>query len=254
MRSSVVRYGLLMVLASISVQAQSRNPYLSQAKVFYQGLEYEKCVQRLEQATRWNSSSTEQSEIELLAGICKFQLGKPHEEITDHFRLALQIDPDVRLPAMVSPKIQSLFQQAGGSTKPKDDSATADAKRSNTTTKTTDTPAAATEVVATPSGPSYLWPNVLVGVGAGAIIAGVILGVTANGLASSANATTDIVEKPQLASSARGRALTADICLGLGVATAAAGIVWRVLTPKNPAATALSVGPTGVSYTWVIDL
>lgn len=84
------------------------NPYLAQAKVFNQGLEYEKCLQRLVQASRWPSSAKEQVDIELYGGLCSFGAGRA-EDAKERFALALQLDPKAALPPFTSPKITELF-------------------------------------------------------------------------------------------------------------------------------------------------
>ena len=86
------------------------NIYLVQAKVFYQGMEFEKCLQRLEQADRVaaEAASAVLAEIELYSGLCKFNLGK-RDDAEAHFKLALQLNPEVTLPPATSPRIAVVF-------------------------------------------------------------------------------------------------------------------------------------------------
>ena len=90
--------------------AKSRpNPYLPQARVYYQGLEYEKCLARLEQAEKWQNSPQEQVEIELYNGLCKLNLGRT-SDAEAHFRTAVRLNPKAQLPPYTSPKIVALFE------------------------------------------------------------------------------------------------------------------------------------------------
>ena len=89
--------------------AAGPNPFLAQALEHEQALEYEKCVERLQQAaTQWKSTQGELREIELHAGLCKFNLGQK-KGAADHFRTALRIDENAELPPYTSPKAVELF-------------------------------------------------------------------------------------------------------------------------------------------------
>ncbi len=90
------------------------NPYLAQASVFYVGLEYEKCVERLERAGRWNSTPAEAVQVELYSGMCKYNLRRT-DEAREHFRMALLLDPKVTLPPLTSPPIRELFASVAAS-------------------------------------------------------------------------------------------------------------------------------------------
>src|SRR3954471_5975430 len=87
------------------------NPYLSQAKVLHQGLDFEKCLKRLEQAARWENTTTQLAEIELYSGLCAFGLGD-ERDASEHFELGIKIDPALALPALVGPKVTRLFERA----------------------------------------------------------------------------------------------------------------------------------------------
>jgi hypothetical protein len=96
---------LLLVLAA------GGNPFLAQALEHEQNLEYEKCVERLRQAaTQWKSTPDELREIELHAGLCKFNLGRG-KDAAEHFRTALRIDERTELPPYTSPKAVELFYE-----------------------------------------------------------------------------------------------------------------------------------------------
>ncbi|WP_224371361.1 hypothetical protein [Hyalangium versicolor] len=103
--------GLLLVLflAVPAFAAPKPNPFLAQAKVHYQGLEFEKCLKRLEQAGRWKDNTrAEQVDIELYSGLCSFSLGN-ETDARKAFSLALELDPKVELPAYSSPRLITFF-------------------------------------------------------------------------------------------------------------------------------------------------
>ena len=78
-------------------------------------------------------------------------------------------------------------------------------------------------------------PYTLIGVGGAAVAGGVVLGLTANSLASDEKASTDPIAKPDLRNQAKSRALVADIAYGVGVAALATGIILIATEPKAPA-------------------
>lgn len=94
---------LLLLLAA------KPNPYLAQAKVFFQGGDYKQCLKRIEQAQKWDSSVEEQVDVAIYSGLCNFQLRKTREAETD-FKLALQLDAHAKLPPLTSPKAAALFE------------------------------------------------------------------------------------------------------------------------------------------------
>jgi tetratricopeptide (TPR) repeat protein len=100
---------LMLCLSTPALAARKPNPFLVQAKVHYQGLEFEKCLRRLDQAGRWKQSTrAEQVEIELYSGLCAFNLGN-EEEARKSFSLALEMDPKVELPPYSSPRLVTFF-------------------------------------------------------------------------------------------------------------------------------------------------
>src|SRR5687768_10459338 len=82
--------------------------YLAQAKAYLQGLEYERCLQRLAQAVPLGGTQQEQAEIELYSGLCKYNLGKKNAA-RRHFHDALALNPSLELPPLSSPRIVELF-------------------------------------------------------------------------------------------------------------------------------------------------
>ena len=94
---------LLMLLAA------KPNPYLAQAKVFFQGGDYKQCLKRIEQAQKWDSSLEEQVDVAVYSGLCNFQLRKTKEAEAD-WKLALSLDAQAKLPPLTSPKAVALFE------------------------------------------------------------------------------------------------------------------------------------------------
>lgn len=92
-------------ISSLALAAGEKpNPYLAQARVFYQGGEFKKCLDRVKQAEKWDSTTQEVAEVSLYAGLCRFNSKKQKEAEVDFLR-ALQTDPSLELPAATSPKI-----------------------------------------------------------------------------------------------------------------------------------------------------
>lgn len=105
---------LAMTLCGLSVLAfaegEKPNPYLAQARVFYQGGEFKKCLDRVKQAERWDSSIKELAEVSLYAGLCHFNVRKQKDAELDFLR-AVQTDPSLELPAATSPKIVEVWNR-----------------------------------------------------------------------------------------------------------------------------------------------
>jgi tetratricopeptide (TPR) repeat protein len=82
--------------------------HIDEARRLYESLEYERALEELALAQR--SSLTEQDALSVMLyrGIILLDMGKPEEAFAS-FQAALQLRPDAKLPMMVSPKIQRLF-------------------------------------------------------------------------------------------------------------------------------------------------
>lgn len=104
-----------MITLVLMLMAAKPNPYLAQAKVFFQGGDYKQCLKRIEQAQKWDSSLEEQVDVAVYSGLCNFQLRKTKEAEAD-LGLALKLDPAAKLPPLTSPKAAALFD----SLKPKE--------------------------------------------------------------------------------------------------------------------------------------
>jgi hypothetical protein len=107
-----VRLASVLLVLATPAFAEPQNPYLNQAKEFQQQLDFEKCLHRLEQASRWaNNTKPQLAQIELYSGLCEAGLG--HEtEAFEHFELGFALDRDLELPPQQGPKITALFRKA----------------------------------------------------------------------------------------------------------------------------------------------
>lgn len=94
--------------------------------------------------------------------------------------------------------------------------------------------------------PAYL----LIGGGAAVFAIGGGVALWANGTASDAETSRDPIERPQLRDAAYGRAIAADITMGVGAVLAVVGIVLRLTAPSTPktATAALQVVSTGATW------
>ncbi|MFZ5441516.1 MAG: hypothetical protein ACOZQL_16030 [Myxococcota bacterium] len=95
--------------ALLALVLTAGNPFLAEGLAHEKDLDFEKCVQRLQQAsTQWKSTPAELREIELHLGLCTFNLGD-RRAAAEHFRTALRIDESVDLPPYTSPRAVELF-------------------------------------------------------------------------------------------------------------------------------------------------
>ncbi len=224
---------LAAFLWSSAAAAQSGgNVYLSQGKVFFQALDFERCVQRMQQAARWEGSSrAEMAEIELYSGLCKFSLGQS-QEAEEHFTLALQLDPSIELPPGVSPRIGASFDaiatRVRGATQPLQKPA--DPKDREVVLVPSDSAVQQStpmerSLTAKPEGPSRVLPLTLGGVSVAAAVAGGVLGNLARTYEAQHNDRQTFHADAQAAGrNASNAALAANVGFGIA-ATAAVGAV-----------------------------
>lgn len=213
------------------VLASQPNPFLAQGKALYEGLDFEKCVTRLTQAsTQWQSTPAELTEIELYAGLCQLNLGRG-KAAEEHFRTALRIDENADLPPYSSPKAVERFLAVKRSLRAPpeplpDADLPPDAPR----------PAKLEPRPAPPSTP----PGVSVfsrhpaptafGVGAGlALAVGVGLGVNARNLSIQANEARSDQDFARHAGAARANATAANVAYALAAAAAVGAVVAYLL-------------------------
>ncbi len=216
------------------------NVYLVQAKVFYQGMEFEKCLQRLEQADRVDNLTREvMADIELYGGLCKFNLGK-RGDAESHFRRALQLNPDVTLPPATSPRIAEVFDpvaeqirsaraDAASSNVERAEEEAQDSPRELTLAPTAKSDARADLVATVPEqGGSKVLPIALGGTSVAAAGVAAVFAVMANNHAAQANdPATFYDDSLSLAADARREMLIGNVLFGVaGTAAVGAVITW----------------------------
>lgn len=198
--------------------AWAANPYLEQARAFYEEVQYEQCVQRAQQAQRQSTEEDEQVQISLYLGLCQFSLGR-EAAAREAFSRALSLDRDAALPPFTSPKAVKLFEEL------KDALPSEPAVAEDTPRKVELTPAVKEvqpppPVVARAPAQSRVVPAVLGGVAVASAGAGTLFLVRARALEQQANAEPFESTAYELGASARSNMTAAWI--GFGVATAAA--------------------------------
>ena len=224
-----------MSLLVAALLAAGPNPFLAQALEHEQALEYEKCVERLQQAaTQWKSTPDELREIELHAGLCKFNLGQK-KGAADHFRTALRIDENAELPPYTSPKAVELFFEVKKALRaPPPPLPDRDLPDSDLPT---DTPAKPRLEPRPQQVSSPIWPVLqrralplsLGVVTIASFITGLALGLNAKRVATDANAARFESDFNRLGDSARALALGSTIAWIIsGLAAVGTGIGWWV--------------------------
>ncbi|MFN0062629.1 MAG: hypothetical protein ACKVPX_08935 [Myxococcaceae bacterium] len=238
MRRACFVLGLLPLLASAAP-----NPYLAQARVLYVGLEYERCVERLQQAAQWDSTAQERVDIELYSGLCKFDL-RQKPQAAEHFRLALTLDPHVRLPDNSSPPLRVFFDDILQRMPDRSPSvATAPAPPApiapiDLTPRTLPAGSVipATDVATRGPAPTRSWvlPATLGGVAIAAGIVAVVFGVSARTNEGRANAATFEVDAQRIGNDARRDALVSNISSGGAAAFSVGALLSYFLQPTPP--------------------
>ena len=242
----------LLLLAALSAgpragAAAAGNPYLAQARALYERLEPKACLQRLEQASRWNNSSAEELvEIEIVAGLCTFFLGS-EQAAAERFELALRLSSDARLPPHTSPKIEELFehvrlrrsrelkaappapQQASNNSVPSEalppSTAAAPIGKELESSRQAPAPVPVRRSLAGP-----------IALGAAAVVAataGIVLGVMANDFVGKADDAANRLDRgayDKYSRDAKSYSRAANWCFGGAGATAVVGGTWLVLT------------------------
>jgi hypothetical protein len=212
--------------ASAWAQAEKPNPHLAQAVAFYDSLEFEQCLSRLQAARAWHSSGPERVQIELYTGLCNHSLRR-EREAHDAFARAVALDPAVELPPFSSPKTVALLAQVKAEAPPPPP-----AKAPAAEPVALQPPPSVSEQSRTPH--TSLWVGVaLVGVGALSAGAGVFMGVQARRLELAANAALFESDIARLGAASRTTALGANAAFGAAAAAAliaAIAIIWGLAT------------------------
>ncbi|MBK7862329.1 MAG: hypothetical protein IPJ65_27720 [Archangiaceae bacterium] len=232
---------LTLVLAGPVFDAETPNPFLAQAKELYEQLDFEKCMQRIKQASQWKGSNVrELRDVELYGALCSLNLGQ-RAEAAERFKLALRIDEDLELPEFASPKAVKLFlyvkrklrQPAEPPPLPDEDlppdTPPALEKGARAEAKPKAEPEKPVEVTSN-SVLARHTPSITLGVGTLVIGGlGVGLGVNARSLEAQAKASKFESDYLAMRSQAQGNAIAANIAFGVAAALALAALVMLLL-------------------------
>lgn len=230
--------------------AERPNPYLSQARVYYLGLEYERCTERLQQATQWSSTPEEQVEIELYAGLCKFDL-RQEKAAAEHFRMALRLNPSATLPAGTSPPIRKLFDSIAARMPKPEATAVAAPLPSTPVDAPTPEPRSVTLAPADPPPPvkgfdlpppapargrSLLLPVTLGGAAVAVGITALVFGLQAKSFEAQSNLARKEIDAFELGNAARRDAIVSNVGSGVAGALGVGAILSWFLQPPPPEA------------------
>ena len=215
--------------------AAGPNPFLAEALEHEQNLDFERCVERLKQAsTQWKSTPDELREIELHAGLCKFNLGQK-KLAAEHFRTALRIDEGAELPPYTSPKAVEFFLDVKRSLRaPPPPMPDSDLPDSDLPTDAPKKPKLEPRPagVASPVGAFVVkraLPLSLGVISLASFITGLALGLQAQSVAAQANAAQFESDFYRLGDSARGLAVGSTIAWIIsGLAAIGTGVGWWV--------------------------
>ena len=233
---------LVPLLAGVAGDLEQPNPYLAQAKGYYQVLDFEKCLQRVIQAPAWKSGKPEQGQIQLYGALCAYQLGR-RKEAEERFEAALKADPALELPPYSSPKIVEVFKavrrRLPPPPAPPEDDAPLQVAAPPVLTPAPPKPAPPPVVASAPErsrapGPV---PLTLAGVAVLAAAAGTSFGLHAKALEQQANQAPFESDALALGRSAGDSATAANVAFAtsLGAVAAAAVVYWvETRAPEGP--------------------
>ncbi len=224
--------------ALLSLVLAASNPFLAEALEHERNLDFEKCVQRLKQAsTQWKNSPAELRDIELHLGLCQFNLGDK-AGATEHFRVALRIDEATELPPYTSPKAVELFLAAKKSLQPAPPPMPDEDLPDDRPLKDPPKKDLASVTAPSPIGPFLTRRAAPLSLGAvtlASAITGIALGLRAQELATQANATRFEADFFALGAQARGFATGATISWIVAAASAIGTVItWWVTGEPLP--------------------
>ncbi len=237
---------LSLALAGPLPDPETPNPFVIQAKELYEQLDFEKCMQRIKQASGWKGSSVRDlRDVELYGALCSFNLGQ-RAEAAERFKLALRIDEDLELPEFASPKAVKLFLYVKRKIRqptvapmpdedlPADAPTPAKLEAKNAAARGEDAGEKPIQVTS-PTGATKYVPAIVLGVGAVAFAGlGVGLGVNAKSLETQAREQrmAMVFESEYLAtrSAAQQNAVATNVIFGIAGALAVAALVVVIMT------------------------
>jgi len=218
------------VALALALAAAAPNPYLAEAKSLYDALDFERCLARLELASKkWTSTPKELFEIEVYSGLARLNLGQG-KKATRHFRLAQRIDPAGELPPYTSPKAVDLWLEVKKSLDEPTGTFTDTDLPEDAPTKPELTPPLKVEEpspLATVDWKRHAAPLALSAAAVVALAVGIGLGVSAKSLEAQANAAAYESDFVRLGNQASANAFGANVAYGVAAACAiAAGVLW----------------------------
>jgi tetratricopeptide (TPR) repeat protein len=102
---------LLMSGAAFAQQSQEVTKYLQAAITLYENLEYAKSLAQVQKARTKAKSPDDEARCSVLEAIVLADMGKD-DKASKAFQEAFSIDPDLKLPVAVAPKISALAEKA----------------------------------------------------------------------------------------------------------------------------------------------
>ena len=229
---------LLTAMAALVLAASGPNPFLAQAKVHYEALDYLQCLRRLEQGASWPSAPPEAAQLQVYTGLCRFG-SDDVEGATLAFQHAATLDPTVTLPPYTSPKVREAFRAATETQRAQPAAPTPAPilpprdPPQDLLPRTTALPMQATPSVAREQRNSRrgvgAWTFVLGGVSVGALGAGVGLGFAAQSTAGQARGARFESDSHDEGQRARAQALGANVSYGVAVAALVGTVVTWVV-------------------------
>jgi tetratricopeptide (TPR) repeat protein len=109
---------IAVVLAALPSFALTKDvkKYLQAAATLYENLEYEKALKQIDRARGKANGAEDDTQISLYEGIVLSDMGKEEKALTA-FKTGLSLDPEVKLPLEVSPKVEAVFEKARANVK-----------------------------------------------------------------------------------------------------------------------------------------
>lgn len=107
----LAKRSILLGCAALSSVAWGELPTLSEIRVAYQELQFEKCLTRVDASARFKATNEEAAELALYRGLCQLGLGRRDRAMTA-FKAALKIDSSLQLPPLQAPKVREAFEEA----------------------------------------------------------------------------------------------------------------------------------------------
>jgi len=202
------------------------NPYLTQAKVFHQDQQWEKCLQRLELAQqRWKNAPEDEVELELYTGLCRLGLGH-EQDAREHFAAALKLDPEARLPESVGSRVKAFFERVRSHPEEAVVLLPEQPKVEAPKEAVVEPPSVTAQVTKR----HLVVPIVLGGAAVVSTVIASVFGAQAKSLESQANAATFETDIYALGNSARGNATAANVFFGVAAAALIAAVVVYFVT------------------------